>query len=146
MEPCWEFLNGFIIMMHRLRWKKCLQKYEIPGVVYTHVHMLSCFSHVQLFAPHGVWPTRLLYPWDFPGKNIGVGCHALLQGIFLTQGWNPCLLCLLHWQMGPLQIEPGSSQTPETGIFLSRMIVGGLLISLNACCSSVILNSASLHS
>ena len=35
---------------------------------------------------------RLLCPWDFPGKNTGVGCHALLQGIFPTQGSNPCLL------------------------------------------------------
>ena len=33
-----------------------------------------------------------------PGENTGVNCHALLQGIFLTQGLNPCLLCLLHWQ------------------------------------------------
>ena len=31
---------------------------------------------------------RLLCPWDSPGKNTGVGCHALLQGIFLTQGLN----------------------------------------------------------
>ena len=31
-------------------------------------------------------------PWDFPGKNTGVGCHFLLQGIFLTQGSNPGLL------------------------------------------------------
>ena len=31
-------------------------------------------------------------PWDFPGKNTGVGCHSLLQGIFLTQGSNPCFL------------------------------------------------------
>ena len=31
-------------------------------------------------------------PWDFPGKNTGVGCHFLLQGIFPTQGWNPGLL------------------------------------------------------
>ena len=38
--------------------------------------------------------------WDSPGKNIEVGCHALLQGIFLTQGSNPSLLCLLHWQAG----------------------------------------------
>ena len=30
---------------------------------------------------------------DFPGKNIGVSCHTCLQGIFLTQGWNPGLLC-----------------------------------------------------
>ena len=33
---------------------------------------------------------------DSPGKNTGVGCHALLQGIFQTQGSNPCLLWLLH--------------------------------------------------
>ena len=30
-------------------------------------------------------------PWDSPGKNTGVGCHALLQGIFLTWGLNPGL-------------------------------------------------------
>ena len=36
----------------------------------------------------------LLCLWDFPGKNTGVGCHFLLQGIFLTQESN---LCLLHW-------------------------------------------------
>ena len=33
---------------------------------------------------------------DSPDKITGVGCHALLQGIFPTQGSNPCLLCLLH--------------------------------------------------
>ena len=41
----------------------------------------------------------LLCPWSFPGKNTGVGCHFLLQGVFLTQGSNPCLLILLHWQV-----------------------------------------------
>ena len=35
-------------------------------------------------------------PWDCPDKNTGVGCHALLQGIFPTQGSNPHLLSLLH--------------------------------------------------
>ena len=44
-------------------------------------------------APHGLQPSRLLCPWDSPGKNAGVGCCALLQGIFLTQGLN---LYLLH--------------------------------------------------
>ena len=46
-------------------------------------------------------------PWNVPGKNTGVGCHALLQGIFLTQGSTTCLLCLLycrlilyHWATG----------------------------------------------
>ena len=42
--------------------------------------------------PHRRQPTRHCHPWDSPGKNTGVGCHALLQGIFLTQGLNPCLL------------------------------------------------------
>ena len=37
-------------------------------------------------------PARLLCLWDFPGKNPGVGCHFLLQGIFPTQGSNPRLL------------------------------------------------------
>ena len=41
--------------------------------------------------PHGLEPTELLSPWDFPGKNTGVGCHFLLQGIFPTQGLNPGL-------------------------------------------------------
>ena len=41
---------------------------------------------------HALQPTRLLCPWDSPGKNTGVGCHALLQGIFPTQGSNPALL------------------------------------------------------
>ena len=39
-------------------------------------------------------PTRLLCPWDFPGKDTGVGCHFLLKGIFPTQGPN---MCHLHW-------------------------------------------------
>ena len=50
-------------------------------------------SHVQLLHTHGLQPARLLCPWDSPGKNIGVGCHFLLQGIFLTRGLN---LSVLH--------------------------------------------------
>ena len=41
-----------------------------------------------------------------PDKNTGVGCHALLQGIFLTQGLTPHLLCLLHWHVGSLPLAP----------------------------------------
>ena len=41
---------------------------------------------------------------DSPGKTTGVGCHALHQGIFLTQGSNPHLLHLLHWQAGSLPL------------------------------------------
>ena len=49
---------------------------------------------------HGLQPARLLCPWDSSGKNTGVGCHALLQGIFLSQGPNlhcrPILYRLNH--------------------------------------------------
>ena len=41
---------------------------------------------------HGLYPSRLLCPWDSPGKNTGVGSHSPLQGIFLTQGSNLGLL------------------------------------------------------
>ena len=41
--------------------------------------------------PHRLQPTRLFRPWNFPGKNTGLGCHFLLQGIFLTQELNPGL-------------------------------------------------------
>ena len=54
------------------------------------VKSLSC---VRLFVIPWTVPARLLYPWDFPGKITGVGCHFLLQGIFPTQGLN---LGLLH--------------------------------------------------
>ena len=51
-------------------------------------------------------PTKLLCPWNSSGKNSGVGCHALLQGIFPTQGSNPCLSHLLHWQPCSLPLAP----------------------------------------
>ena len=55
--------------------------------------------------PHGLQPARLLCPWDFLGKTTGVGCHALLQGIFPTQGSNQHLLCILHWQADYLPLS-----------------------------------------
>ena len=52
-------------------------------------------------------------PWNFPGRNIGVGCHFLLQGIFLTQGLSPHLLRPLHGQADSLpQASPGKTITP----------------------------------
>ena len=51
-------------------------------------------------------PWKLLCPWDSPGKNTEVGCHALLQEIFPSQGSNLCLLCLLHLQVGSLPLAP----------------------------------------
>ena len=64
--------------------------------------------------PHELQPTRLLCPWNFPGKNTGVGCHFLLQGSSLTQGSKPGLLSLLHWQVDSLPLaSPGN---PQTGV------------------------------
>ena len=57
---------------------------SFPGLV-----AQSCLT----LQPHELKPVRLLCPWVFPGKNAGVSCHFLLQGIFLTQGPN---LDLLH--------------------------------------------------
>ena len=48
----------------------------------------------------------LLCPWDYLSKNNRVGCHALLQRIFLTQVSNLHFICLLHWQMGSLPLAP----------------------------------------
>ena len=56
----------------------------------------------------------LLCPWDSPSKNTGMGCHALLQGIFPTQGSNLHLLCLLHWQAGSLPLAPPGKPPDST--------------------------------
>ena len=53
---------------------------------------LSVVSHP--LQPYGQQPSRLLCPWNSPSKNTEMGCHSLLQGIFPSQGSNPCfLLC-----------------------------------------------------
>ena len=54
---------------------------------------VSCSVMSNSLRPHWLQPARLLCPWNSLGKNTGVGCHFLLEGLFLTQGSN---LCLLH--------------------------------------------------
>ena len=62
-----------------------------------------------------LWPHELYSP---PGSSVhgilqartGVGCHALLQGIFLTQGSNLCFLHLLHWQADSLPLAPPGNE------------------------------------
>ena len=67
--------------------------------------VLSCSVMSDSLWPHGLKPTRLLCPWDSPGKNTRVGCHNLLQGISL-KGLNPSLLHHLHWQVSALLLVP----------------------------------------
>ena len=72
---------------------------------YTHF-VLIYFSCVHLCVTLWIAPARVLCPWDSPGKNTEVGCHALLQGIFPTQGLNLHLLRLLYQQVGFLPLGP----------------------------------------
>ena len=72
------------------------------------MHAKSLQSSVTLCDLMDCSPPRSSCPWDSPGKNTGVGCRALLQGIFLTQGLNLHLLHLLRWQVGSLPLaSPG---------------------------------------
>ena len=86
------------------------------------------------FWPHGLQPTRLLCPWNFPSKNAGVGCHALLWGIFPTQRLNPGLL-LCRWilcslsQQGRWQIIYLSTHTRKHTHTHTLLVLFSLAIS-----------------
>ena len=67
------------------------------------------------------YPTRLLSPWNSPGKNTGVGCHALLQGISPTQGLKPHLLNF-HCQVGSLMLPPPGKSPMAIMIFKIQSI------------------------
>ena len=84
--------------------------------------MLSRFSHVQIFVTPWTVAHQAPLSIDSPGKNTGANCHALLQGIIPTWGSNPCLLRLLHWQVGSLPLgTPGKLFEPS--VFLSNFQV-----------------------
>ena len=83
--------------------------------------------------PLGLYPARLLCPWDSPGKNTGVSFQALLQGIFPTQGSHPGLLSLLHWRVGSLPLAPPGKPSElfdfsKTGLLYGAHIHGTTLI------------------
>ena len=86
------------------------------------VHAQSLQSMSDSLQPYELQPTRLFCPWDSPGRNARVGCCALLQGIFPTQGLNPRLLRLLHWQVSSLPLMPPQSKTKsELKIFNEKI-------------------------
>ena len=93
-----------------------LLKDRVPLVSKLYIWDLFCISQKvmsTLLQPRGPWPARLLCPGSFPGKDITVGCHFLLQGIFLTQGSNPCLPC---GQLDSLPLSyQGSPDSPIRG-------------------------------
>ena len=79
--------SHFLCTLHIMgRCDACVLLTYTPHIKYTHV------SHSVMpnsLRPHGLQPTRLLCPFNSPGKNTGVGSHFLLQEIFLTQGLDP---------------------------------------------------------
>ena len=80
-------------------------------IYFIHGSVQKCVIRVSSVAsdsmrPHGPKPIRLFCQWNFPKKNTGVGCHAILQGIFPTQGSNPSLLHLLYCWVGYLPLVP----------------------------------------
>ena len=59
--------------------------YEVFFQSHAYTCMLRCFSRVLVFATYELQLARILCPWDSSGKNTRVGCHFILQGIFLIQ-------------------------------------------------------------
>ena len=105
----------FKYLIHSEQHIQWIFKYLVDRELYTReiyaLLLLSCFSHIWRCATLWAVACRLLCPWDSPGKSTGEGCHALLQGIFPTQGWNPglprcrrILYCLSH-QESPRILE-----------------------------------------
>ena len=81
---------NYNMLSFRCSWCACVCVYSIMSELFV--------------TPWTVVRRAPFYPWDFPGKNTGMGCHFLLQGIFPAQGLNPCLLSLLHWQADSLPL------------------------------------------
>ena len=52
--------------------------------------------------PHGLQPTRLLHPWDFPGKSTGVGCHCLLHTYCWSLTWRILSMTLLEYEISTI--------------------------------------------
>ena len=84
--------------------------------IYIYIYICVCvcvLSHSPMsnsFQPYRPHPARLLYPWDIPGKDTGLGCHFFLQGMFQTQKLNlwPCIgrWILYHWATWEAQGHP----------------------------------------
>ena len=72
--------------------------------------------------PHGLWPAGLFHPWNSPGKNTGVDCHALFQGIFPTQGLNPGLPHC-RWNLYHLSYQGSPFEPTVEDHFVTRHIL-----------------------
>ena len=88
---------------------------------------------------YGLYATRLLCPWDFPGKYTGVGCHAPLQGIFPTQE-QTCVSCDCCIAGGFFTPEPPGKPS-HCGSFSHCRVQALGHVGYNRCASRVIVGS-----
>ena len=73
--------------------------------------MLSHFSHIRLCVKQQTVACQAPLSMEFSRPEYW-SCHALLQGIFMTQGLNPHDLCLLYWHISTLLVPPGMTFKP----------------------------------
>ena len=111
----------------------CMSSVICIYISYVYVCMLlllSRFSRVQLCVqPHRQQPTRLLCPWDSPGKNTGVGCYFLLQCIKVKSQSEVAQSCLTP--SDPTDCSPPGSSI--RGIFQARVLEWGAIAFSNIC-------------
>ena len=92
----WAYLQGSMETQRtdlRTQWgKQRVGPTERAALTYMALCCAEPLSRVQLWDPVDCSPLGSSVHGDSPGKNPGVGCYALLQGIFLAQGLNPGLL------------------------------------------------------
>ena len=93
--------------------------------------LLGRFSRVRLCVTHRLQPTRLLHPWDSPGKNTGVGCHFLLQGMKVKSESEVAQSCPTH--RDPTDCSPPGSSV--RGIFQARALEWGAIAFSDGFCA-----------
>ena len=102
------------------RWKNWGKWLSCPRLQGENGYLLSHFSHVWLFVtPWTVASGQVPLSTGFSSKNAGVGCHSLLQGIFLMWGSNPSLLRLLHCRRILYQLNQQREGTSLQSLWLA---------------------------
>ena len=124
----WTQLSDFTFTHWRRKWQPT--PVLLPGESQGRGSLVGCrlWGHTESTGLKQLSSSssRLFYPWNSPGKNTGMGCHSLIQEIFLTQGFNPGLphcrqiLCYLNHLGSPPALQgrflttglPGKSPSP----------------------------------
>ena len=99
--------------------------YPVPQQSVAQSRYLMCRVPICSVVSDSLWPRGLepvLCPWEFSGKHTGVGCHFCLWGIFSTQGLNPHILHLLHWQVDSLPLS--HLRSPYICVNIEEVCVG----------------------